>query len=217
MLPAALLLLADGRSPTGAYAHSGGVEAAIANGWVTGERDLQAFLLGRLGTAGRVAAGLAAAAADPVADLTGLDDEADARTLAPAAREASRAQGRALLRMVRTAWPSPRYADLGARPHVPLVLGVAAAEAGGTSHDAAALAAGAAVTGPASAAVRLLGLDPLGVTALLAGLAPQIDRVAAQAASDAAAGQLPDDGAPHLDVLAESHVEPGSRARMFAS
>lgn len=217
MLPAALLLLADGRSPTGAYLHSGGVEAAIADGLVGDEGGLRAFLLGRLQTAGRVAAGLAAAAADAGGDLERLDGEADARTPAPAAREASRAQGRALLRMVRAAWPSPRYPRLGPRPHVALVLGVAAAEAGGTPLDAAALAAGAAVTGPASAAVRLLGLDPLAVTALLAALSADVDRIAAGAAAAASAGELPDDGAPHLDVLAERHAEPGSRARMFAS
>lgn len=217
MLPAALLLLADGRSPSGSYAHSGGVEAAIAGRWITGEDDLRAFLLGRLATVGRVAAGLAAAAVDPAADLAVLDGEADARTPSPAARDASRAQGRALLRMVRAAWPSPRYDELGRIPHAALVLGVAAGRAGGTATDAAALAASAAVAGPASAAVRLLGLDPLRVTALLAELAPAVDRIATDAATVVAAGDLPDDGAPQLDVLAEQHVEPGDRARMFAS
>lgn len=217
MLPAALLLLADGRSPSGTYAHSGGVEAAIAGGWIRDEADLRDFLLGRLATSGRVAAGLAAAAADPSADLARLDLEADARTPSPATRAASRAQGRALLRMVRLAWPSVRYDGLGRTPHSALVLGVAAAVAGGTAADAAALAASAAVTGPAGAAVRLQGLDPLRVTALLAELAPEIDRVAVTAAADTATGTLPDDGALQLDVLAEQHAEPGHRARMFAS
>jgi urease accessory protein len=222
MLPAALLLLADGRSPTGAYLHSGGVEAAVAGGFVRDDADLFAFLQGRLHTVGRVAAGLAAAAADPGADLAALDAEADARTPSPAARDASRAQGRALLRMVRAAWPQAREAGLGPRPHAALVLGVATAAAGGGPVDAAALAAGGAVTGPASAAVRLLGLDPLTVTGLLAALAPAVDAVASAAARDAAASRLPDDSAPQLDVLAEAHVErlPAGnppRARMFAS
>jgi urease accessory protein len=218
MLPAALLLLADGRSPTGGYAHSGGVEAAVDGGWVTGADDLAAFLSGRLTTVGRVAAGLAAAAAGAGVDLVRLDAEADARTPAPAAREASRAQGRALLRMVAVAWPDPRYAELGRHPHAALVLGVAASAAGGSAADAAALAATNAVTGPASAAVRLLGLDPLAVTALLARLAPAVDRVAADAAcSGELPDGLPDDAAPHLDVLAEIHRAPSLRARMFAS
>jgi urease accessory protein len=220
MLPAALLLLADGRSPSGAYAHSGGVEAAIAGGWIADEDDLRAFLLGRLETAGRVAAGLAAAgaratAAADDAELIRLDGEADARTLAPAGRDASRAQGRALLRMVRAAWPLDRYALLGPRPHVPIVLGVAAVTAGGTAEDAAALAAAASISGPASAAVRLLGLDPLLVTGLLASLSPLVDRIAAEVTADVALGLLPDDSAPQLDVLAEAHC--GSEVRMFAS
>lgn len=214
MLPAALLLLADGRSPSGGYAHSGGIEAAVAGGWVFDNETLGAFLRGRLATVGRVAAGLAAAAASG-ADLTLLDLETDARTPSPAARDASRAAGRALLRMLRAAWPSDRYAALGSRPHVAPLLGVAAAVAGGTPEDAAGLVATAAVTGPASAAVRLLGLDPLAVTGLLARLAPRIDAVAAAAAADAAAGRLPDDSAPHLDVLAETHVT--LRPALFAS
>jgi urease accessory protein len=215
MLPTALLLLADGRAPSGGYAHSGGIEAAVAGGWVGDETTLEAFLRGRLGTVGRVAAGLAAAGADPAADLLVLDAETDARTPSPAARDASRAAGRALLRMVRTAWPSERYAGLGARPHVAPLLGVAAAVAGGTPEDAAALAATAAVTGPASAAVRLLGLDPLAVHAVLARLAPLVDAVASEAAAAAAVGELPDDSAPHLDVLAEAHA--ALRPALFAS
>jgi urease accessory protein len=218
---AALLLLADGRSPTGSYAHSGGVEAAIDGGWIRDVDDLRVFLAGRLATVGRVAAGLAAAAADPDADLAALDGEADARTLSPAARAASRAQGRALLRMIRTSWPSERYTALGPRPHAGLALGVAASVAGAGPADAATLAATAAVSGPASAALRLLGLDPLAVAAMLAGLSADTDRAAASAAADVAAGVLPDDGAPHLDVMAEAHVEGRSGAvpvaRMFAS
>ncbi len=217
MLPSALLLLADGRAPSGGYAHSGGIEAAVTGGEVADEATLEAFLRGRLGTVGRVAAGLAAAAAlagDDVA-LAALDGETDARTPSPAARDASRAAGRALLRMVRTAWPSDRYAALGVRPHVAPLLGVAAAVAGGTAADAAGLAATAAVAGPASAAVRLLGLDPLAVHAVLARLAPLVDAVAVEAAAAAAVGELPDDSAPHLDVLAEAHA--ALRPALFAS
>jgi urease accessory protein len=117
--------------------------------------------------------------------------------------------------MLRAAWPSERYAALGPRPHVAPLLGVAAAVAGGSPEDAAGLAATAAVSGPASAAVRLLGLDPLAVTGLLARLAPLVDAVAAAAAAEVAEGGLPDDGAPHLDVLSEAHVT--LRPAMFAS
>ena len=48
---ATLLLLADGRLPSGAHAHSGGLEAAVAAGRVTDLDSLTGFLHGRLATA----------------------------------------------------------------------------------------------------------------------------------------------------------------------
>ena len=68
-------------------------------------------------------------------------------------------------------------------PHHPLVLGAGVALAGGTPVLSARAAALAACSGPASAAVRLLGLDPFAVQGLLARLAPDIDRCALSAAT----------------------------------
>jgi urease accessory protein len=79
-----LLLLADGRFPAGGHAHSGGIEAAVMAGRVTNVDTLAEFLAGRLTTSGRVAAGLAAAAAAGVHDLERLDAEAAARMPSPA-------------------------------------------------------------------------------------------------------------------------------------
>ena len=50
----ALLLLADGRFPTGGHAHSAGVEAAVADGRVFDVASLGAFTEGRLRTIGLV-------------------------------------------------------------------------------------------------------------------------------------------------------------------
>ena len=140
-MSAAVLLLSDSRFPAGGHAHSGGVEPAVTAGTVTDLASLEAFLRGRLRTAGLVAAGLAAAACarsagerqvgegDPGRenwdqrlvpsdgfDFWGaIDVEADARTPSPAQRGASRRQGRALLRAARVAWPDDRgLADLAA-------------------------------------------------------------------------------------------------------
>lgn len=63
MTRAALLVLADGRFPAGGHAHSGGAEAAVKAGRITGAASLEDFCRGRLHTAGLVAASLAAAAA----------------------------------------------------------------------------------------------------------------------------------------------------------
>lgn len=216
-MTAALLALADSRLPAGGHAHSGGIEQAVTTGVIGDPVSLAGFLRRRLTTAGAVAAGLAAAAcravddADPAAVLTLLDAEADARTPSPAQRAASRQQGRGLVRVASRSWPDPAWASLPAQPHHPLALGVAAATAGLTPRDAAHAAAYLAVSGPATAAQRLLAMDPITVAAVTARLSPEIDRVADAAAADG----LPADTDPLLDLLAEVHA--ARNDRFFAS
>ncbi|MGY1787555.1 urease accessory protein UreF [Geodermatophilus sp. SYSU D00698] len=209
-MSSALLTLADSRLPAGGHAHSGGVEQAVAAGLVRDPASLAAFLLRRLQTAGRVAAGLASASSVG-GDLAALDAEADARTPSPALRAASRQQGRGLVRVGRRAWPSPLWDALPAAPHHPVALGVAAAAGGLTPRDAAAAAAYLSVSGPATAAQRLLAMDPLTVAAVTARLAPEIDAVADAAVREG----LPADTDPLLDLLAEVHATRGDR--FFAS
>jgi urease accessory protein len=206
-MTAALLTLADSRLPAGGHTHSGGVEQAIAAGVVRDPASLAAFLRRRLHTAGAVAAGLAAAACAG-RDLAVLDAEADARTPSPALRGASRQQGRGLVRVGRRAWPSPVWDTLTDRPHHPLARGFAAHAAGLGPREAAAAAAYLSVSGPATAAQRLLAMDPLTVAALTARLAPEIDAVAAVDGLPAAADPL-------LDLLAEAHH--ARKDRYFAS
>jgi urease accessory protein len=211
-----ILLLADGRTPTGGLSHSGGVEEAVRAGIVRDEASLLKLLEARLETAGLTAAGLAAAACSAAtgsiqipAALELLDLEADARMPSEAARVASRAQGRGLLRLARASWPHPSYAPggvIGERPHHPIVLGVAVSAAGGSPDEAATLAALASVSGPASAAVRLLGLDPIAVTGLLARLGPSAEAIAERAMIRG----LPAAGHPLLDVFAERHAAHGN-------
>jgi urease accessory protein len=146
-----------------------------------------------------------------------LDAEADARTPSPAQREASRRQGRALLRAARAAWPGPWLADLAAAPQPPhhaVVLGATAAAAGCSPGEAALIAAYLTVTGPASAAVRLLALDPIEVSATIARLASAIETAAARGAA-AETDDLPYPSAPALDLYAEAHAR--AEVRLFAS
>ncbi|WP_149824027.1 urease accessory protein UreF [Streptomyces tailanensis] len=224
MSRAALLVLADGRFPAGGHAHSGGAEAAVKGGLITGSDGLEAFCRGRLHTAGLVSAALAAAAAlgvDPVA----LDAAADARTPSLALRVASRKLGRQLMRAARATWPS-RELDVVAREfpkgaHQPVVLGVAARVAGLGADDAAYCSAYESVSGPASAVVRLLSLDPFDATGVLARLAPEVDRVvgaAVEAAGEVVVGgvdALPAASAPLLEIGAEAHA--AWPVRLFAS
>jgi urease accessory protein len=101
---------------------------------------------------------------------------------------------------------------LPAAPHHPVALGVAAAAGGLGPRDAAAAAAYLSISGPATAAQRLLAMDPLTVAAVTARLSPEVDAVAARAA---AADVLPADTDPLLDLLAEVHT--ARRDRYFAS
>jgi urease accessory protein len=214
MSVATLLVLADGRLPSGGHAHSGGLEAAVAAGRVRDVAALDGFLRGRLETAGRVAAAFAAAACARTGDWADLDAGLDARTPSPALRRASRAQGRALVRAARRMWP---IGPVGRDPHHPVALGAVAAAAGLGPADAAVVAAHGTIAGPASAAVRLLGLDPYAVHALLAALAPACDRIASAAAAQAfePVDTLPAAGAPLLDIGAELHAT--WEVRLFAS
>lgn len=224
MSRAALLVLADGRFPAGGHAHSGGAEAAVRAGRLTDARDLAAFCRGRLHTTGLTAAALAAAAVLGVDPLT-LDEAADARTPSPALRATARKLGRQLTRAARATWPSLELDALAtARPrgaHQPVVLGLAARAAGLGPEDAAHCALYESVSGPATAAVRLLSLDPFDATAVLARLAPDIDTTvthavaAAHRAADEGPGALPAASAPLLDITAEAHA--AWAVRLFAS
>ncbi|MEU8755099.1 urease accessory protein UreF [Streptomyces chartreusis] len=224
MTRAALLVLADGRFPAGGHAHSGGAEAAVKAGRITGAASLEDFCRGRLHTAGLVAASLAAAAASG-GDAVELDAAADARTPSPALRLAARKLGRQLMRAARATWPSAELDELAGRfpkgAHQPVVLGVAARAAGLGAVEAAYCAAYESVSGPASATVRLLSLDPFDATAALARLAPEMDRVvdrAVEAGRGVVAGgvdALPAASGPLLEIGAEVHA--GWAVRLFAS
>jgi urease accessory protein len=204
-----LLLLADGRFPAGGHAHSGGIEAAVMAGRVTGVDTLARFLAGRLATSGRVAAGLAAAAAAGIHDTDRLDAEAAARIPSPALRAASRIQGRQLLRAARTVLG----ADVPAELHLAVAMGVILP----VPMDAARWAAYDSISGPASAAVRLLGLDPFQAWGIVAALMPEVDAMAEQSASTASQplDRLPSCSAPLLDIGGEHHA--ASEVRLFAS
>lgn len=224
-------LLAGARVPSTHPGHSGGVEAACAAGWVKDLDSLRSFLYGRLWTSGVVGAVTAAAVcaraySSPSATslFRTVEAEIDARTPSPAARQASRDQGGHLLRQALTAVGAPLLDALARasvgnrqRPHHPTAIGAVAAIAGAEPHQAAETAAYASVAGPALAAQTLLDLDPLTVSGLGAEMAPEIARLAREAAQICmrSLAQMPAFGAPVLAYLAEVHAA-GDR-RSFAS
>jgi urease accessory protein len=218
---AALLLLADSRFPTGAHAHSGGLEASHGRGDVRSIDDLAAFVDGRLLTVGPLEAAFAAAACAGRHDLAQLDAELAARTPSLRLRTVSRTLGRQLLRAGARAWPA---VDAGALRAVhpngamqPLVLGSLAATAGLAPAEAALCSLHHLVGAATTAAVRLMGLDPFAVNALAASLATRLDGLAAAAALAAQAppSELPASSSLLADALAEHHAT--WEVRLFAS
>lgn len=235
------VLLGDGRLPTGGHVHSAGLEQARADGRLTDLADLDRLLRRRLRTAGVVAAGVAAASCAAPQHHALLDVEVDARTPSPPQREASRAQGRGLLRLAAAAWPHVRpdlgWDALGRRPHHAVVLGCAARAGGLGPREAAVCAAYLSVSGPAGAAQRLMALDPVSVSALTVRHAEAVDALVdglfapgpdslTDLLADLAAAHpeegvrqalagLPSDSDPVLDLLAGRHATAADR--LFAS
>lgn len=213
----AALLLADGRFPMGGHVHSAGVESAVADGRIMDEATLAAYLQGRLHTTGLTDAALAAATVLHADQLDELDAEANARITVPALRVVSRRLGRQLVRVAGRCWPSAAFASLPDAPHQCVALGVVGVAAGLDATGVARVAVHHAVTTPAQAAVRLLGLDPFSVAALTAELTTEgeaVVRLAVAAAAGPIAG-LPARTGPVAEIAATEHA--ALPTRLFAS
>ncbi len=197
---ATLLALADSRLPTGGHVHSGGVEEAVTSGLVVDLATLRAFLRRRIATQGLVTASLAAAVHGGALTVPVAERETDARTPAPAARRASRAQGRGLIRLARRVWPERNWDGLGATPHLAVAAGAVGAAAGMPARHTALSIVYTTMTGSATAAQRLLALDPGDVAAVTFELSAMCDETA-----ELACKELADLSDPLLDVLAQRH------------
>ena len=199
---AVLLTLSDSRLPTGAHVHSGGLEEAVTCGMVRDLATLEAFLKRRIRTHGLVTASVAAAVHRGDLALDDADGETDARTPSPAARRASRSQGRGLARLARLVWPDGGWDDLGLRPHLAVAAGRVGAMSGLSPEYNALHIVYTAMTGSATAAQRLLALDPAAVAGVTFRLSELCERTAVEATEG-----LADLSDPLLDTLAQRHAE----------
>jgi urease accessory protein len=212
------LVLADARTPSGGHAHSGGLEAAIAEGLRT--EEVPGFIRARLRTIGRCEAALAgrAAAASTVAALLALDAEATASTPAEPLRRASRQLGRGLLRTACTWWPEDQllvgYRTESATTPRPVALGAIARAGGLSPNDAARLSLYDDAAMVAAAAVKLLPLDAAVTSGWLVYLGDEIGALADGVDSGAAAPP-PSTSTPLLDWRARVHAV--TDRRLFAS
>ena len=194
----ALLQLADGLFPAGAFAHSLGLETYTQAGLIKDRIGLEAFVRAHLdGSAGpadavAVACAVRCAGAGDLEGCLAIDARVDAMRFVPEFTAASRQMGRQTLR-VAAAWAPDRLLDsLAARVesgaaagHYPVVFGVAAGRAGIEPQAAAAAYLYATAAMLVNAALRLMALGQLEGQRLLAALRPRIATLAAGAATAA--------------------------------
>lgn len=229
-MDAALLMLVDGRFPAGGHAYSAGVEAAVAIGDVVDGPTLERYLRGRLATTGQVEAAFAAHSCARLGSgsdagalgvlAAELDGEYSARMPSAYLRGTSRRLGRQLLRAATRIWTSPgmvAVSETDGGSHQPIALGAVVAAAGGSAADAAALSFHHLTAAVTSAAVRLLGLDPIELAVVQERAGRECDTYRSQSSRWASMppAELPAWGGSLTEILGEHH---GSLdARMFVA
>ncbi|MEQ1574041.1 MAG: urease accessory UreF family protein [Vicinamibacterales bacterium] len=98
--------IVDSAFPTGAFAHSYGLESAWQQGEVEGPDGLRRFLRGAILQAGHATLPLLNSAYHHPEDLVALDEVSDVFLLNTVANRASRIQGRSLVATAARIWPT---------------------------------------------------------------------------------------------------------------
>ena len=192
----ALLQLADGLFPTGAFAHSLGLETYAQDGAVKDGIGLEGFVRAHLdGSAGpadavAVAHTVRFARADDLSGCLDTDARVDAMRFVPEFTAASRQMGRQTLR-VAVAWDQdPLLVALANRVetgatagHYPVVFGAVAGRAGIDPEAAAGAFLYATASMLVNAALRLIPIGQMEGQTRLARLRPRIADLAAAAAA----------------------------------
>lgn len=205
----AALLLADARLPAAGHTQSAGLEPALIGGMSEGR--IEEYIHHRLSTVTRVEAAVAVLAWrrwDEGTRPTRLAAEWAARTPAPALRAASRAQGRALLRLASRLWPDhPSIRGChGAGYPRPIVLGAVASVLRMDAVQVATVVAYDDVQAVAAAALKLVPLDPAVATSWVVDAFPAITGLVAETAGVLEETAVPTTSAPQFEAWAQAHA-----------
>jgi len=209
-----VLQIADSAFPTGAFAHSSGLEAAARLGEV---RDLDALVDDALWQAGRGALPFVATAYDTPERLRELDDLSDAMLVNAVANRASRQQGRAFAATCARVFDVTTIDDAvrarALRVHVAPAFGVLMRSLEVSKDDALRIHLHGALRAVVSAAVRLGLTGPNEAQRMTHARADLLDcivqKCSALRAEDAA------QAAPLLDLFAAAHADLDTK--MFVS
>jgi len=212
--------IADSTFPTGGFAHSAGLEAAMHLGEASTPDRLDAYTHALLWNTGNASLPFVAGAYDSPAEVWTLDARVDALLTNHVANRASRTQGRAFVATCARVFDDPVLASLGAQSrtrqvtaHFAPVLGASLAALSIERRDALALHLYLTFRGVASAAVRLGIVGPYEAQRLQQRHAATMDAVL-----DLCSRLRPADAAttaPLLDVFGATHDR--LYARLFQS
>ncbi len=184
--PWLLLQLADAAFPSGGFAHSGGIEAAVTLGGAVAPEEL---LEASLWQAGRASLPFVAAAARAPEDLPQLDAIVDAMLSSHVANRANRALGRSLASAASRAFGDHRGVEdvvrhtTQAPAHHAPVFGALFGALGLAVEDAQVAFLHGVARQVLSSAVRLGLVGPLEAQAIQAERAPLLDRILATCGS----------------------------------
>ena len=195
--------------PIGAFAYSGGMEAAAARGLVADADGLRDWLLASLEGGAIRSDALAVGMAARGEDISELDALVPALAGSPTRENELQALGAAFREAASPWWPE----RLDAPRAYPVAVGTLAGAHGITPKEAAGAFALVGVTNAVQAAQRLLSLGQRAGVAIIAALTPAIEAVA-----DEAARATPDGlhtATPTADICALAH--PTIEPRLFRS
>jgi urease accessory protein len=204
------LLLADGRLPVGGYAHSAGLEAAVADGLDV--ESVPDYIGARLRTVALVEAAGAVLAHRRCRQpdrLGELDSALAARTPDAALRAASAQLGRGITRLVTRRFPDHPVAGvlagLGRDVLRPIPFGALAALCELPEAETARLSLYGDAQTVASASLKLLPIDPVDTVGWVLDAADAIAEATDRAIAVTSVDDLPAYGAPMTEHYARAH------------
>jgi urease accessory protein len=215
-----VLQIADSAFPTGGFAHSAGLEAAVQLGHAQTPTRFEAFVRAHLWNTGHSALPFVAAAHDDPSSVWALDARVDALLSNHVANRASRTQGRAFISTCERVFDEADLAPLALRArarstpaHLAPLFGATLSLLDVDRRETIEVFLHLSLRGVVSAGVRLGVIGPLEGQRLSAHHAPTLDEVIA-----ACTRLAPDDAActaPVTDILSATHDR--LYARLFQS